>query len=147
HGQQHDLEGAAPADDEKMNDAIDHGALRSASATRSASIFSSTSCTRKTSAPFIRSREVKATVGKRRFWSEPLCPEILPRNDLRDTPTTRGRSLTRKRGKFFSNERLCSSVFPNPIPGSNASVIGSRPNFRAQAYCCRKKSATSATTS
>src|SRR5205823_8426288 len=112
HGQQHDLEGAAPADHKKMDDAINHGALRSASATRSASTFSSTSCTRKTSAPFIRSSDVNATVGKRRWWIEPLCPEILPRNDLRDTPTTSGRLLPRKRGKFFSNERLCSSVFP-----------------------------------
>src|SRR5438477_1592348 len=147
HRQQHDLEGAAPAEDDKVYDAIDHGALRSASATRKASTFSSTSCTRKTSAPFIRSKEVNAIVGERRWWIEPLCPEILPRNDLRDTPTTSGRLLTRKRGKFFSNERLCSSVFPNPIPGSNASVMGSIPNFRAQAYCCRKKSATSTTTS
>ena len=95
----------------------------------------------------IRSTEVNATVGNSRWWIEPLCPEILPRKDLRDTPTTSGRSWTRWRGRFFNNERLCASVFPNPIPGSNASVIGSTPNFRAQAYCCRKKSATSATTS
>src|SRR4029077_7975563 len=100
----HDLEGAAPTAHKQMNDAIDHGVLRSTSATRRASTFSSTSWTRKTSAPFIRRSEVKATVGKRRLWVEPLCPEILPRKDLRDTPTTIGRSLTRKRGKFFSNE-------------------------------------------
>src|SRR5205814_6024206 len=128
--------GAAPTDHQKMNDAIDHGVLRSASATRRASTFSSTSWTRKTSAPFIRKSEVKAIVGRRRLWIEPLCPEILPRKDLRETPTTIGRSLMRKHGKFFRSERLCSSVFPNPILGLYACVFGLRLNFIVLALCC-----------
>src|SRR5204862_4979192 len=92
HREQDDFEGVAPADDDEMDNPINHGAARRASATRSASTFSSTSCTRSTSAPVILSNEVNATVGKSRSSIEPLWPEIFPRKDLRDTPTTSGRS-------------------------------------------------------
>ena len=53
----------------------------------------------------------------------------------------------RSRSSCASNSRLCSSVFPKPIPGSNAMAMGSIPHSRARSYCCRKKSATSETTS
>ena len=66
---------------------------------------------------------------------------------MRETPTTSGRSCARIRSNCASNSKLCSSVFPKPIPGSNAIAIGLIFKPMAHAYCCRKKFAISSTTS
>jgi hypothetical protein len=97
-----------------MNDAIDHGALRSASATRSASTFSSTSCTRKTSAPFIRSKEVNATVGNSRWWIEPLCPEILPRKRLARHSNNKWATVNVQARQIFQQREIVRERFSEP---------------------------------
>ena len=78
-------------------------------------MFGMTSCTRRTCAPRSRSSEVMATVA---LTASPP-PLIFPRNDLRETPTTSGRFSIRRRGRLASSSRLCATVLPNPIPGSN----------------------------
>ena len=70
------------------------------------------------------SSEVSATVALGRS-------EIFPRKDLRETPTTSGRFSTRRRGRLASNSRLCATVLPNPMPGSNAMHMGSIPDRTA----------------
>src|ERR1700720_1421725 len=139
--EQNDLDDAAPAFEPELEKFLHHG--NTASAARSAATFSFTSWTRKISAPRTRKIAVSAIVGAARsLISEE--PTSFPRKDLRDTPTASGRSCTRSRSRFLSSVKLCSSVLPKPIPGSNAMAMGSTPHSRARAYCCLKKSATSA---
>src|SRR4051812_9007128 len=145
--EQHDFEQPAPLIEPELEQLLHHTPLaRRASVVRRAAIFSFTSWTRRMSAPRSRRSAVRAIVGARRslIFSEPI---IWPREALRETPTTSGRSSMRRRGKLRSSSRLCCSVFPNPIPGSNAIAMGSMPHSRARVYCCRKNSPTSATTS
>src|SRR5450432_3259921 len=145
HAQQDDLESAAPFIEPKLGDLMDHRrAARSASVARRALAFGATSCTRRICAPRSRKSDVIATVAlDRSSWAS----QIFARKDLRETPTTSGRSSTRRRGRLASNSRLCPTVLPNPMPGSNAMHMGSTPDRTASSYRCRKKSATSATTS
>src|SRR6478672_4949435 len=145
--EQNDLDEAPPAFGPKLEDLLHHCfAVSKSSVTRKAATFSLTSWTRKTFAPRSRNSPVNAMVGASRssIASEPI---ILPSDDLRETPTTSGRSSTRSRARWASKRRLCSTVFPNPIPGSNAMAIASTPHSRARLYCCRKKLPTSPTTS
>src|SRR5881392_2936895 len=142
--QQDDLDYAPPASEPELKKFLHHG--NTASAVRNAATFSFTSWTRKISAPRARRIPVSAIVGAARAL---ISEEFIsfPRNDLRETPTTSGRSCTRSRSRFLSSVKLCSSALPKPIPGSNANVMGSTPHSRARPYCCLKKSATSVTTS
>src|SRR6266487_3057073 len=142
--EQDDLEDAAPALQPKMQNFFNH--CSTASATPKAPIFSLTSCTRMMFAPRERSNEVNATVGASRSLMSDE-PTSLPRNAFRETPTTSGRSCTRRAPSLPMSSRLCSSVLPKPIPGSNAIAMGSMPHSRARACCCKKKSATSETRS
>ena len=45
-------------------------------------------------------------------------PKIFPMKDLRDGPTITERPSSAKRSTWANKVRLCSAVFPNPIPGS-----------------------------
>src|SRR4029453_8910696 len=146
HPQQKDFHQAAPASEPEINELVNHFVLcRIASLTRNAYTFSFTSGTRNTSAPRARRSEVSATPGASRLLISG-DPINLPRNDLRETPTTRARSCARSRSICASNSRLCSTVFPKPIPGSNAIAMGSMFKPMARPYCCRKNSEISATT-
>src|SRR5437879_2049883 len=110
HAQENDLDGAPPFIEPKLGDLMDHRlAARSASVVRSALSLGATSCTRSTCAPRSRKSEVIATVP---LVGSGCAPGILLRNDFRETPTTNGRSSTRRRGRLASNSRLCATVLP-----------------------------------
>ena len=64
---------------------------------------------------------------------------ILPRKDLRETPTTSGRSSIRSRSRLASSCQVVRGVLPKPIPGSKARHIGSIPERTAQLKLLSKK--------
>ena len=54
-------------------------------------------------------------------------PVMLPRNDFRDVPITSGRPSVTSSTRRRSSSRLCSTVLPNPIPGSSRILLLGRP--------------------
>src|SRR6202011_6417309 len=99
--EKNDFENTAPAFEPELEKLLKHHDIPST--VRSAATFSFTSCTRKISAPRIRKIALRAIVGasRSRISFEPIS---FPKNDLRETPTTRGRSCTRTRSRFFSSD-------------------------------------------
>ena len=87
-----------------------------AAATASASRVSRTSCTRTIQAPRRTASTFAAAVATARARS--ASPMIAPRNRLRDTPITTGGPTAAIASRCRRSERLCSPVFPNPMPGS-----------------------------
>jgi hypothetical protein len=149
HAQQKDLEETAPLIEPELEELLNHfAASREVLRCHAQSLprILCTSCTRKTFAPAFPQQRSQRDRGRERSSigsSRSLCRETI-------CAKRRRRAADRARGDAqdcASNSRLCSSVFPNPIPGSNAMAMGSMPHSRARAYCCRKKSATSPTTS
>src|SRR5436190_577616 len=92
HTQQDDLNETSPFSDPELNDLLAHiTTSRRRSVARKAAAFCLTSCTRNTFAPRSRNSAVNAIVGARRSFMS-VDPIIWPRDDLRETPTTIGRS-------------------------------------------------------
>src|SRR5260370_9693857 len=110
--EQNDLDDAAPAFEPELEKFLHHGS--SASAARNAATFAFTSWTRKTSAPRPRKAAVRAILGASRLLisSEPIS---FPRKDLRETPTTTGRSSTRNCARFLCTAKCSSSLLPTPV--------------------------------
>ena len=102
-----------------------------ASATRAARTFSTTSWTRTMSAPAATPSTVVATVPSTR-WSGGRSSN-RPRVDLREVPRRIGRPSARSAPRSASSARLWSGVFPNPNPGSTISPPPTRRRRRGRA--------------
>src|SRR5260221_5764447 len=94
---------------------VAHG-HRSASATRATRAIARTSWTRTTSAPRRIATTTEAAVPSTR--SSTGRSRIRPRKDLREVPTSSGRSSDSSSARRRRTTRFCSAVFPKPIPGS-----------------------------
>src|SRR4051794_23476850 len=116
-----------------------------AAATFSASATGATSCTRKIDAPRSYASTFVAIVpGTRSRGSRPV---IFPRKLLRDVPTTTGRPIATISSSRRSSSRLCSTVLPNPMPGSSQTRSSGTPSPTAKARRSSRNALTSETTS
>src|SRR5205807_6125226 len=94
-----------------------HGEPTVAAATCSASTLAATSWTRKIRAPRSYAITFAALVATARSGSD--LPVMRPRKVLREVPITSGRPIATISSRRRINSRLCSTVFPKPIPGSS----------------------------
>src|SRR5213076_2255527 len=108
-----------------------HRAGTVAAATVSASTVGATSWTRKTEAPRSYVSTFVATVPATRSLA---CstPVSRPRNDLREVPMTTGRPSATSSPRRRSSSRLCSTVLPNPMPGSRRIRSSAMPSLVAK---------------
>ena len=74
-------------------------------------------------------------------------PVILPRNDLREVPTSTGRPRATISSSRRSSSRLCATVLPNPMPGSSRIRSSATPRATANAIRSSRNALTSETTS
>ena len=74
-------------------------------------------------------------------------PVSLPRKLLRQVPITTGRPIAAISSSRRSSSRLCSTVLPNPIPGSSHTRSSGTPSATAKASRSSRKALTSETTS
>src|SRR5205823_11622499 len=101
-----------------------------ASAIRATRTIDLTSCTRTMSAPPAMLSAIAAAVPSSR--SPTGRASVLPMNDLRDGPISRGKPSRRRSGRRLMISRFSSRVFPNPMPGStmmrSSGIPAARPN-------------------
>src|SRR5918998_1727063 len=123
-----------------------HPAFRIAHATASASRLARTSCTLKKVAPSSQAITFAATVpGMRSLASS--TPVSLPIKLLREAPTRTGNPSSTSESRCLRSAKLCSSVFPNPMPGSRIIFSSCTPAAAACSTLLARKSRTSRTTS
>ena len=125
------------------------GAVARAITSRSRAIRAdaATSCTRTIRAACVNDHTVVASVASSRCDGSE-SPVSLPRNVLRDAPTTTGTpSAATMSASRARSSRLCAAVLPNPMPGSASSASEPTPAARAASSRVDKNSTTSRTTS
>ena len=79
--------------------------------------------------------------------SETGAPATVPRNALRDAPTTSGTPGGARRSSAPRRAKFCSGVLPNPRPGSRKIFSARIPEEIARSRASPRSAATSATTS
>src|SRR5262245_51721879 len=139
------LEHAVPAEDGETLELEDH--LGTAAATVSASTCSRTSWTRKITAP----RSYASIAAARLAGSGPVVasgsPRIRPSDRLRERPTSTGRPSATISPSRPRSSKFCSTVLPNPKPGSRQIRSSGMPASTAKRRRSSRKEATSAATS
>src|SRR5207253_529457 len=124
-----------------------HAQLATARAAVSASTCSRTSWTRRIVAP----RSYAATAAPTLAAVEPVVapgsPSNFPSELLRENPMTRGLPIRVSSSRRRISSKLCSTVFPKPIPGSRQIRSSAIPAPTANASRSSRNAATSETTS
>ena len=101
-----------------------------------------TLCTLITFAPRRTLSTAAATLAVSRFCGS-VSPIIAPKTLLRDTPIKYGRFSGSHLSGFASKDKLCSTVLPKPMPGSNSRRFLAIPFATHSLIRCCKKDFTS----
>src|SRR5438067_4912086 len=107
------------------------------SATRTARVIWSTSCTRTMSAPLSTAATTVAVVPSSR--SVTGRSNSLPMNDLRDVPTRMGCPSSRSSVKRRITSQFWSAVLPKPMPGSRITFSPGTPAATAREAALERK--------